>query len=140
MKTWFAGLLLLVFCVPTYAKSKSLDPVKGVYPVSCDDLWAAVKDTLGNKSNYALSSVNDLELHASFIVVGDLILYTDRVTLFPKEGGCTIKAEIGEVGAENTNWREFHKRLGKSLARLQAAKATGAPKSPDVSKAPGPGE
>lgn len=136
MKTFLVALLLLVFSVSTFAKSKSLDPVKGVYPVSCDDLWLAVKNTLGDKGNYALASVNDLELHASFTVVGDLIVYTDRVTLYPKEGGCTIKEDFGEVGAENTNWRAFHKRLGHSLAGLQAAKSAGAPKSPGATTSP----
>lgn len=136
MKTVVAALVLLVFSIPTFAKSKSVDPVKGIYPISCDDLWIAVKATLGNKSNYALASVNDLELHASFTVVGDLILYTDRVTLYPKEGGCTIKAEISEVGAENVNWRAFHKRLGQSLTKLQAAKSTDAPKSPGATTSP----
>lgn len=118
---------LLFFAVPAFPKTRDVHPVKGVYPVSCDDLWVAVKETLGDKGNYALSSVNDLSLHASFIVVGDLILFTDRVTLYPKENGCTVKTDIGEVGAENTNWRQFHSRLDRTLGRLQAAKAKNSP-------------
>jgi hypothetical protein len=141
IRTFAAAVLMLSLAVPAFAKPKSAEPVKGVYPVSCDDLWAAVKDTLGNKSNYDLGSVNDLDLHASFIVVGDLIVYTDRVTLFAKDGGCTIKEEIHEVGAENVNWRAFHRRLVRSLAKLQAAKSTGAAKSSETASSPeGPGQ
>ncbi|HWE83454.1 MAG TPA: hypothetical protein VG267_00815 [Terracidiphilus sp.] len=137
VRTYASGLLMLCLAVPTFAKPKTAEPVKGVYPVSCDDLWAAVKNTLGNRANYALESVNDLDLHASFIVIGDLIVYTDRVTLIPKEGGCSIKEDIGEVGAENVNWRAFHKRLGQSLAKMRAAKSTGAVKSPETASSPG---
>lgn len=126
------ALCILSLAVPASPKTKDVRAVKGVYPVSCDDLWVAVKDTLGNKSNYSLASVNDLDLHASFIVVGDLILYTDRVTLYQKNGGCAIREEIKEVGAENPNTRAFNSRLEKSLERLQMAKAAGASKPADA--------
>jgi len=104
--------------------------------MSCDDLWVAVKDTLGNKSDYSLASVNDLDLHASFLVVGDLIVYTDRVTLFVKGDGCAIKEDIKEVGAENPNTRQFHKRLEKTLEKLQMAKAAGTPKPAEAKSQP----
>lgn len=136
IRTLGAAVLMLSLAVPAFAKPKGTGPVNGVYPLSCDDLWTAVKDTLGNKANYALGSVNDLDLRASFIVVGDLIIYTNRVTLLPKEGGCTIKEDIHEVGAENVTWRAFHKRLGQTLARMRAAKSAGAAKSTDAAKSP----
>lgn len=136
-----AAIAIFCFAVPAFPKTKDLHPVKGVYPVSCDDLWVAVKSTLSDRGNYSLSSVNDLSLHASFIVVGDLILFTDRVTLYPKDNGCTIKADFGEVGAENTNWRQFHSRLDRRLgmqqaAKTDAAKSTGSQSAAAAQKGP----
>lgn len=101
--------------------------VKGVYPVSCDDLWSAIKDTVRNPNNYGLSSLNDLDLRASFVVIGDSFHYTDRVSLIEKNGGCQMKTDIGDIGAENTNFRQFRTRVQRSLGRMQSAKAKDAP-------------
>jgi hypothetical protein len=127
IKTLAVGLLLLSVAVPAFAKPRD------IYPVSCDDLWAAVKDTLGNRSNYGVSSINDLDLRASFVVVGNLTVYTDRVALSATDGGCKMTTDIKEVGAENSDWQQFHNRVGKSLKKLQAsktAKTAATPKSP----------
>jgi hypothetical protein len=94
-----------------------------VYQVSCDDLWAAVKDTLNSPGNYGISSINDAEKKASFVVIGDLVVYTDKVALTPTEDGCAMKATILEDGPDNPDWRQFHHRLARSLAKLLAAKS-----------------
>jgi hypothetical protein len=107
---------LLVVSAPAFAKSGD------VYPVSCGDLWAAVHDTLDDPRNYAILSMNDVEQKASFIVVGNLTAYTDKVALTAKDGGCAMKATILEVGTASSDWSQFHHRLAKSLAKLQAAK------------------
>ncbi len=134
--------LMLSIAVPAFSRSKGVEPVKGVYAMSCDALWAAVKNTLRNENNYDLTAVNDLTLHASFIVIGDLIVHTDRVALYQKNGGCAIKTDIKEVGPENTNWHLFHNRLGRTLARslttraASASKTTGTPNSPPKTASP----
>jgi hypothetical protein len=110
------SFLMLVVAAPALAKPKD------VYPVSCDDLWAAVKDTLNNTNNYTITSTNDLALRISFTVVGNLTAYTDRVVLTPAEGGCSMQASISEVGPAGSDWIQFHHRLAKSLTKLQAAK------------------
>jgi len=120
--------LLLVFAVPALAKSVD------VYPVSCDDLWAAVKDTLANTNNYGVAWMDDLNKRASFVVIGDLTQYTERVALVPQEGGCWAKARVLEVGPADDEWRQFQHRIAKSLAKLQAAK----PKAPAPVPAPEP--
>jgi hypothetical protein len=125
----------LLWTVPAFSKPNDVHRVKDVYLVSCDDLWVAVKDTLHNRSNYGLSSVNDLDLRASFIVIGDRFLYTDRVALVEKNGGCEMKIDVGDIGAENTNWRQFRSRVERSLAKLQSAKAKDAPNATGKPKA-----
>jgi len=116
-RTGIAALFVLLCSVPASAKPNEF------YPVTCDDLWAAVKDTLGNQHNYGIVFMSDDELKVSFVVVGDLTLFTDKVALSATDGGCAMKTKITDSGPDNTNWRQFHNRVGKSLARLQAAKA-----------------
>lgn len=115
-KFLITSFFMLVAATPALAKPKD------VYPVPCVDLWAAVKVSLENPQNYGIMSINDAAQSAAFIVVGDLTPYTDRVSLVANEGGCEMKAAFLEVGSDNANWRQFHNRLAKSLAKLQAAK------------------
>jgi hypothetical protein len=58
----------------------------------------------------------------SFVVVGNLTVYTDKIALIAKDGGCAMKESFLEVGSDNSDWRRFHHRLERSLAKLQAAK------------------
>jgi hypothetical protein len=116
LKFLVSSFLMLVFTIPALAK-----PID-VYPVTCKDLWVAVKDTLENQSNYAVISEDEAGLRARFIVVGVLTQYTERVALIAKNGGCQANATILEVGSDNGDWRQFQHRLAKSLTKLQAAK------------------
>jgi hypothetical protein len=116
-KFLIALMLLLIVASPAFAKPADL------YPVSCNDLWASVKDTLQNPRNYGITSVDDLNRRASFVVVGNLTQYTDRVALAGNDGSCEIKSSFLEVGADNSDWRQFHHRLAQSLAKSQAAKS-----------------
>ncbi len=115
-KVLITSFFLIVVTAPALAKPGN------VYPVSCDDLWTAVKNTLDDPHNYGILSVDDAGLRASFVVVGNLTTYTDKVALTAKDGGCAMKATILEVGAANSDWLQFHHRLARSLAKLQAAK------------------
>jgi len=117
MRTFLiASFLVLVLAVPALAK-----PID-IYPVSCNDLWAAVKDTLGNQSNYGIVSTDDYRQRASFVVVGERPQYTEKVELTAKDSGCWAKATIVEDGVANGNWRQFHHRLAQALTKQQAAK------------------
>lgn len=128
LRTFFAIFLALIVAVPASAKSN-----RDVYPISCDLLWTAVKHTLENPGDYGILSVNDLTLRASFMVVGNLVRYTDRVELTEQDGGCRMKLTISQVGADNSDERGFRNRLKKSLAKMQAAK----PGEPVEAKPPG---
>ena len=116
LKFLITSFFMLVVAAPALAKPRD------VYPVSCNDLWAAVKDTLDNPRNYGIMSMNDVEQKASFIVVGNLTAYTDKVALTAKDAGCAMKVTILEIGPDNPDWRQFHHRVERSLAKLQAAK------------------
>jgi hypothetical protein len=116
-KFLITSFFLLVVAAPALAKPQD------AYPVSCTDLWPAVKDTLNNPHNYGIISMSDAALRASFVVVGNLTQYTDKLTLVTKDGGCAVNAAFLEVGSDNGDWRQFHHRLSQSLAKLQAAKS-----------------
>jgi hypothetical protein len=74
--------------------------------------------------------MNDLDQKASFIVIGNLNSYTNRVALMAKGSGCTIKTTIIEVGSDSTDWRQLHHRIAQSLAKLLAVKSKPAPSLP----------
>ena len=115
-RTLILSFLLLVAVTQALAKPKD------IYPVPCNDLWAAVKDTLENPSNYAIIAMSDGLKKTSFFVIGDLVTYTDRVALSDKDGGCAMKADFLEQGSDNPDFRQFRHRVDRSLAKLQAAK------------------
>lgn len=109
-------VVLVVFLLPIPASAKP----HNVFPVSCDVLWTAVKDTLNNPNDYRVLSMSDSEMKASFIVVGELKPYTDRVILSAAEGGCAMKLTMSQIGPDNSDERVFRKQFGKRLAALQA--------------------
>jgi hypothetical protein len=115
-KFLITSFLMLVSVAPALAKS--ID----VYPVSCDDLWAAVNVTLSNTNNYRVLSIDDAGQKARFVVVGELNPINEKVELKAKGGGCMADATITELGPGNSGWLQFHHRLAQSLAKLQAAK------------------
>ena len=57
------ALILVTFALPAFSKSH-----KDTYPASCSELWAAVKDTLGNKENYEIKLTDEAGMKASYNV------------------------------------------------------------------------
>jgi hypothetical protein len=111
------AVILLIFSSSIPALAKPHD----VYPVSCDVLWAAVKDTLGNQNDFSVIAIDEAGQKASFVVVGETTPYRDMVALAPRDNQCAMKLTILQVGSDNSDERVFRKRLGRSLVRVQAA-------------------
>jgi hypothetical protein len=115
LKIALAAVFLLISSLPAYSKPR------GVYPVSCDTLWAAVRDTLyGNPRDYGIQLMNNEQWRASFIVIGNLTVFTNHVALKTADNGCLMKTTIIEIGPDNPDWRRFHKRVARSLDKVQA--------------------
>ncbi len=121
-------LMVILFgfftAIPAFAKAHD------VYQVSCNTLWSAIETVLENPADYRVLTMNDAEQKASFFVVGELTTYTDTVAVTESGDGCAMNLKISQVGGDNSDERGFRKRLGKSLAKLQAgqpAKPTQAP-------------
>jgi len=116
MRAALMALLASSLALSANAKSK-----RDVYPIPCEVLWTAVKNTLNSPGNYGVLTVNDLALHASFNVTGNLVKYTDRVTLVEQDGACRMDLQISQVGPDNSDERGFRKRLKRSLVKLEQA-------------------
>jgi hypothetical protein len=114
-KTLIVVCFALLFSTPTFAKSHD------VFPLSCDVLWNAVKDTLANQNDYSVIAMDEAGQKASFVVVGETTPYRDLIALTAKGVECSMKLTVLQVGPDNSDERGFRKRLGKALARLQAA-------------------
>jgi hypothetical protein len=122
MRVVLIALSVLVSSVPTFASSR------GVYPVSCNALWEAIKVTLSNTKDYSLLGISDSAHSAAFLVVGELTQHTDRVVeLIAKDSGCVMRLAFVEIGPADDNERGFRKRVKKSLAKMEAAKAAAMP-------------
>jgi hypothetical protein len=115
-KLLITSFFMVVSVAPALAKS--ID----VYPVSCNELWAAVHDTLDNQRNYGVISVDDTRQRARFVVVGSLGHYTQKVELKARDGGCLANATVLELGSGNGDWLQFQHRIARSLEKLRAAK------------------
>jgi hypothetical protein len=130
IRTFIAAVLMLPLTAPALAKPRD------VFPVSCHDLWAAVKNTLTNKSNYGVLSMDDEAQTALFNIAGATRPLVNAVVLFPQDNGCVMKLAITESSKDDADEREFRKRLVRSLGKVQAGKPAAPAKA--AGSAPGP--
>jgi hypothetical protein len=121
-------LFFLVSAFPAFGK-----PHNGSYPVSCDDLWNAVSDTLGNAGNYSILATEDAEMKASFIALGARRQRVNSVSLIPKDNGCELQVQFPDSGYADDEESVFKKNVGRSLAKIQAAKPS-PPAKPEVKR------
>ncbi len=116
------ALFFVLISVPAFGKPNS------VYPVSCSDLWDAVRDTLGVARDYAVVAADDSGRTASYTIVGAQHLRVNSVLLNATDAGCEMLVKAPYSGNSNDDEGLFRKRVGRSLARLQAAKPSEAGK------------
>ena len=94
MRTKLVVLMSLALALPALGET-----YKSTYTVPCNQLWGAVKDTLGNPKNYADVKSDDSNMTASFHpkhsvhlnISGALLQRTNRVTLVSKGTGCEMQ-------------------------------------------------
>jgi len=127
MKTRFlvAASLSFVLAMPAFGKT-----YKSTYPVACNEVWPAVKDTLSNpENNYDVVESDDAKMtadynvkHAAHVNVSGAILQrTNHVTLVPEGAVCEMQVVSNFSGWEHNDRGDFKKRVDESLAKLKAA-------------------
>ena len=120
MRTQLVVLISIALALPAFGET-----YKSTYPVSCSQLWGAVKDTLGNPKNYAEVQSDDSKLTASFHpkhsvhlnISGALLQRTNRVTLVSKGTGCEMQVVSNYSGWEHDDQGDFKKRVDEFLAK-----------------------
>jgi hypothetical protein len=108
--------LFIALAVPAFAKP---------FPLPCNDVWAAVKDTLQNTDNYRIVAMNSDQLRASFIVYGALYPGVHAVFLKPRGNGCDMEVKMGFTG--NDDEGALRNRVNHALAKRRAAKPPAPP-------------
>lgn len=118
-------LLSLGLALPVFGKT-----YKTKYPVACNELWDAVKDTLGNPDNhYEVVASDDAQMHADYnvkhaahvTVSGAILQRTNHVTLVPQGTGCEMQVVSNWSGIEHSDRSDFKTRVDESLEKLNAA-------------------
>ncbi len=131
------ALLFVTFAIPAIGKT-----YKTTYPVACSEVWAAVKDTLGNAENYSVLSSDDAQMKASYDVKheahvnvsGALLQRTNKVTLVTKGSACEMQVVSNYSGWEHHDQGDFKTRVEESMAKLKNAAPAQPAKTPETSQ------
>jgi hypothetical protein len=127
--------LSLALALPVFGKT-----YKSTYPVPCNEVWAAVRDTLSNpENNYSVEGSDDTRMtadydvkHAAHVTItGAILQRTNKVTLVPQGTACEMQVVSNFSGWEHSDRGDFKKRVDESLAKLKAA-----PPSPPAEPVP----
>ena len=126
----FTALVALLLAVSGLSVAKTH---KENYSVSCNVLWAAVKDALRNSGKYGILGIDNTEMTASFVIGGTLAgKRINSVVLNAKGNACEMQAQTAFTGVANNDEGDFKKRVDESLAKQQSAQ----PSEPAKSDAP----
>jgi hypothetical protein len=126
------ALLLLVVAGPSFAKVH-----RDMYPVGCNTLWPAVKDTLRNSGKYGIMGMDSTEMTATYTMgigavgqkrVNSVVLNTKG------DSSCEMVVQSGYSGLTNDDAGDFKKRVDKSLAQLQSSPPVPAAKPENPAK------
>lgn len=117
--------LWLAFVVPLYGKT-----YKSTYPISCSELWPAVKVVLADTEHYEVKASDDGKMHADYeakhaahvTVTGAILQRTNHVTLVPKGTGCEMEVVSNFSGWEHDDRGDFKKRVDDALVKPAATK------------------
>lgn len=103
---------------------------KTTYPVSCGELWGAVKVALGNPDNYKDVQSDEDKMMADYnvkhsihwSVIGAVNQGKNRVSLAPIGSTCEMSVVSMYSGLAHNDQGDFKKRVDEALTKLQAPK------------------
>ncbi|MGJ5816527.1 hypothetical protein [Paludibaculum fermentans] len=118
-------LLLIAFALPAYGKTH-----KATFTSACGEVWAAVKDTIGNTENYTIKVADETRMMATYNVkhsthvsiTGALRQRPNTVSLAPQGNGCEVSVQSSYSGYEHDDAGDFNKRLNEALVKRRDAK------------------
>ena len=129
MKTRLVFVALMSLAVTLLAFGAGSKTFKTTYPVSCSEVWGAVKDTLGHPENYNVTGSDDTRMTASYHVkhavhvnvTGTVLQRTNHVTLVSNGTACQMQVVSNFSGWEHNDREDFKKRVDEALVKLKAA-------------------
>lgn len=129
MKTRIVIVAAMSLCLVMPAFGKTY---KTTYPVSCSEVWTAVKATLGNPDNYNVVSSDDAKMNAVYDVKhsahvdvsGALLQRKNHVTLVPQGTACEMQVVSNYSGWEHDDQGDLKKRVEEAMSKQKAAPAT----------------
>jgi len=118
VKSMAVVLVAFAMALPALGKTHS-----DVYPVSCSELWPAVKDTLRNSGKYGIIGIDNTEMTASYNIGGALAgKRINSVVLNPKgASSCEMQTQTAFTGLAHNDAGDFKKRVEESLAKLKGS-------------------
>ena len=116
MRLVLVAVVSLTLVMPAFCNTH-----KDTYPVPCNELWAAVKDTLRNSGNYGIVSTDEAGMTASYTVGNTLRQRTNSVALNPQGIGCEMQVQSAYRGLAHDDAGDFKNRVDQSLAKLKAS-------------------
>ena len=130
-------LMSLAFALPAFGKH-----YKSTYPLSCSQVWTAVKDVLSNPENYDVTGTDDAQMKADYDVKhsahvnisGAMLQRKNHVTLISQGTTCQMDVVSNYSGWEHNDEGDFKKRVDESLAKLAAAKPAEPAKPAEANK------
>jgi hypothetical protein len=131
----FVAFVISAFALPTFSGTH-----KESYPNACSEIWAAVKDTLGNPENYTIKIADESRMTASYSVkhsahvtlTGALRQRPNTVSLNSKGTGCEMEVQSNYSGFEHNDAGDFIKRVNEFLAKRNGAAASEGAKPADA--------
>jgi len=130
MKMRFAVVALMSLAVVLPAFGAGDKTYKSTYPVSCSEVWGAVKVALGNPDNYKDVQSDDEKMTADYnvkhsihwSVIGAINQGKNHVSLLPNGTTCEMSVVSMYSGLSHNDQGDFKKRVDEALAKLNAAK------------------
>lgn len=119
------ALLSLALALPAFAAGKKT--YKTTYPVSCAQVWSAVKVALANPENYKDVQSDDDKMTADYnvkhsihwSVTGAINQGKNQVSLAPIGTTCEMSVVSMFSGFSHNDQGDFKKRVDEALAKLK---------------------
>ena len=130
MKMRFVVVIVALFALALPAFGAGNKTYKTTYPVSCGELWGAVKVALANPDNYKDVQSDEDKMTADYnvkhsihwSVIGAVNQGKNRVSLAPIGTTCEMSVVSMYSGLAHNDQGDFKKRVDEALTKLQAPK------------------
>ena len=140
LKYAVAGLMSLALALPAFGAGNKT--YQTTYPVSCSEVWGAVKVALGNPDNYKDVQSDENKMSAEYNVKhsihwsisGAINQGKNRVSLVPIGTTCEMNVVSMYSGLAHNDAGDFKKRVDEALAKLKGGTPSEPAKPADATK------